>query len=182
MLRAGLQITPGPAMAAIFALPGGVLGQRYGQRYVGAAGALLFAVGMLWFRTHMGATPHYASELLPAQLLGGTGVGLVLPTLSAAATGPLPAARFSTGTAVLGMSRQLGSALGVAILVAIIGTPSPADLINGFEGGWTFMVGAALAAAVALLSVGPVRIGSAAPEPLAATEVVEVPEVSPARA
>ena len=43
VLRAGLQITPGPAMAAIFAFPGGVLGQRYGQRYVGAAGALLFA-------------------------------------------------------------------------------------------------------------------------------------------
>ncbi|HUO69563.1 MAG TPA: DHA2 family efflux MFS transporter permease subunit [Solirubrobacteraceae bacterium] len=163
VLRAGLQITPGPAMAAIFAFPGGVLGQRIGQRYVGAAGALLFAAGMLWFRTHMGTTPHYASELLPAQVLAGTGVGLVLPTLSAAATGPLPPARFATGTAVLGMSRQLGSALGVAILVAIIGTPTPGDVLSAFQGGWTFMVGAALAAAIVLLSVGPVRIGSAVP-------------------
>ena len=129
---------------------------------------------MLWFRTHMGPVPHYASELLPAQLLGGTGVGLVLPTLSAAATGPLPPARFSTGTAVLGMSRQLGSALGVAILVAIIGTRSPASALSGFQGGWTFMIGAALAAGVVLLSVGPVRIGAATADPLPLAELAPV--------
>jgi MFS family permease len=179
VLRAGLQLTPGPAMAAIVAFPAGVLGQRYGPRYVGAAGGLLFAAGMVWFRTHMGATPDYASELLPAQLLGGTGVGLVLPTLSAAATGPLPPARFATGTAVLGMSRQLGSALGVAVLVAIIGTPSPETIVASFRDGWTFMAGSALAAAVVLLSIGPVRLGSAAlPEE---TVSASVPAALPAR-
>jgi EmrB/QacA subfamily drug resistance transporter len=163
VMRAALQITPGPAMAALFAYPGGVLGQRYGQRFVGAAGALLFASAGLWFRTHMGAAPNYATELLPTQLLAGMGVGLVLPTLSAAATGPLPPSRFATGTAVLGMSRQLGSALGVAILVAIIGNPSPASIVDGFRAGWTFIIAAALAAGIALLAVGPVRIGSAEP-------------------
>ena len=135
VLDAGLMIAPGPAMAATFAFPGGVLGQRFGQRYVGFAGALLFASGGIWFRTHMGATPDYVGDMLPAQLLGGAGVGLVLPTLSAAATGPLPPARFATGTAVLGMSRQLGSALGVAILVAIIGHPAPGELLGAFRDG-----------------------------------------------
>jgi hypothetical protein len=163
VLRAGLQITPGPAMAALWAFPGGVLGQRFGQRYVGALGALLFAAGALWFRTHMTATPDYAFELLPAQLIIGAGVGLVLPTLSAAATGPLPAARFATGTAVLGMSRQLGSALGVAVLVAIVGTPGAGAALDAFRGGWVFISLSALAASAVLLSVGPVRIGSAEP-------------------
>ena len=161
VLDAGLMIAPGPLMAATLAFPGGILGQRFGQRYVGFAGALLFAAGGIWFRTHMGATPDYVGDMLPAQLLGGAGVGLVLPTLSAAATGPLPAARFATGTAVLGMSRQLGSALGVAILVAIIGHPAPDELLGAFRDGWTFQIAAALAAGVTLLSVGPVRIGSA---------------------
>ena len=161
VLEAGLMIAPGPAMAATFAFPGGVLGQRFGQRYVGFAGALLFASGGIWFRTHMGATPDYVADMLPAQLLGGAGVGLVLPTLSAAATGPLPPARFATGTAVLGMSRQLGSALGVAILVAIIGHPAPGELLGAFRDGWTFQIAAALMAGVTLLSVGPVMIGSA---------------------
>jgi EmrB/QacA subfamily drug resistance transporter len=161
VLEAGLMIAPGPATAATFAFPGGVLGQRFGQRYVGFAGALLFASGGIWFRTHMGATPDYVADMLPAQLLGGAGVGLVLPTLSAAATGPLPSARFATGTAVLGMSRQLGSALGVAILVAIIGHPAPGELVGAFRDGWTFQIAAALTAGFTLLAVGPVTIGSA---------------------
>lgn len=164
VLRAGLQIAPGPAMAATFAFPGGVLGQRFGQRFVGAAGALLFAAGGLWFRTHMGTTPDYVGDLLPAQLISGTGVGLVLPTLSAAATGPLPANRFATGTAVLGMSRQLGTALGVAILVAIIGHPAPGTVLYAFRDGWSFIIVSALAAGAVLLAVGPVRIGAALPQ------------------
>jgi hypothetical protein len=155
-------------------VPGGLLGQRYGQRFVGFAGALLFASGGVWWRTHMGATPSYASEFLPAQLLGGAGVGLVLPTLSAAATAPLPPARFATGTAVLGMSRQLGTALGVAILVAILGHPSPATALGAFRDGWDFMIASVLAAGVVLLSVGPVRVAAAEPS------VAEIPTAGPA--
>ena len=165
VLRAGLEIAPGPAMAATFAFPGGVLGQRYGQRYIGALGAVLFAAGGIWFRTHMGVTPHYASEMLPAQILGGSGVGLVLPTLSTAATAPLPASRFATGTAILGMSRQLGSALGVAVLVAILGHPAPGAILDGFRNGWLFQIGAALVAGLVLLAVGPVALGAAIPAP-----------------
>src|SRR5919199_1849116 len=44
VLRSGLEIAPGPAMAAAFAVPAGVLAQRYGERIVGATGALLFAL------------------------------------------------------------------------------------------------------------------------------------------
>jgi EmrB/QacA subfamily drug resistance transporter len=180
VLRAGLEIAPGPSMAAIFAFPGGVLGQRFGQRYIGALGALLFACGGIWFRTHMGAAPNYASEMLPAQLLGGTGVGLVLPTLSAAATGPLPPARFATGTAILGMSRQLGSALGVAILVAIVGHPAAGQLLAAFRDGWLFIPFTALVAGAVLLSVGPVRIGAPATEAAAERATEAVPEALPA--
>jgi EmrB/QacA subfamily drug resistance transporter len=173
VLRAGLQIAPGPAMAAIFAFPGGVLGQRFGQRYVGAVGALLFAAGGLWWRTHMGGTPNYALDLLPSQLIGGAGVGLVLPTLSAAATGPLPPARFATGTAVLGMSRQLGSVLGIAIFVAILGHPTAATAVGAFRDAWSFMIAMTVASAAVLLSVGQVRIGAAESPTPAAPDVAD---------
>ncbi len=45
VLRAGLQIAPGPAMAAMFAVPAGLLAARVGERVTGALGALLFAAG-----------------------------------------------------------------------------------------------------------------------------------------
>jgi EmrB/QacA subfamily drug resistance transporter len=162
VLRAGLQIAPGPLMAATWAFPAGLLGHRYGQRFVGAAGALLFASGLLWVRLHMSATPDYAGVILPGQLLGGTGVGFVLPTLSAAATAELPKSRFATGTAVLGMSRQLGTALGIAILIAILGHSGQAAAVDAFRNGWTFMIATTIVAAATLLAVGPIRLPAGA--------------------
>jgi EmrB/QacA subfamily drug resistance transporter len=162
VLTAGLQIAPGPLMAAIFSVPGALLGERFGQRYVGAAGAVLFALAGLWFRQRATLEPDFASVMLPSGLVAGAGIGLVLPTLSAAATGPLPPSRFATGTAVLGMTRQVGSALGVALFVAILGHPTITTVIGDFQDVWTFMIACGLAAGVALLSMGPVRVKTAA--------------------
>jgi EmrB/QacA subfamily drug resistance transporter len=162
VLTAGLQIAPGPLTAAIFSLPGALLGQRFGQRYVGAAGAMLFALAGLWFRHRATLEPDFLSVMLPSGLIAGAGIGLVLPTLSAAATGPLPPSRFATGTAVLGMTRQVGSALGVALFVAILGHPTVATVMGDFRNVWTFMIVCGLGAGAALLSIGPVRVDASA--------------------
>jgi EmrB/QacA subfamily drug resistance transporter len=154
-LNAGLKIAPGPATAAVFAVAGGVLSGRIGPRAVGAVGASLFAVAGVWWATRLGATPHYASDYLPGMLVGGAGVGFVNPALAGAATAQLPPTRLATGTAVLTMSRQIGSAFGVALLVAIVGTPSPAAAVGAFQDGWWMMVAAAAGAAVAFVGVGP---------------------------
>jgi hypothetical protein len=159
VLRAGLQIAPGPAMAATFAVPAGLLAARVGERVTGALGSLLFAAGGVWWITQIGATPDYAGAFLPGMLVGGAGVGLVIPSLTSAATSSLPPERFATGSAVLAMSRQIGVALGVAVLVSVIGTPGPGEALDRFQEGYTFITCAALAAAVAMWGIG--RIGVA---------------------
>jgi nitrate/nitrite transporter NarK len=45
ILRAGIALTPGPLMAAIAAVVGGRLSDRFGQRVVAIPGGLLFALG-----------------------------------------------------------------------------------------------------------------------------------------
>jgi EmrB/QacA subfamily drug resistance transporter len=156
-LGAGLKIAPGPSMAALFAVGGGILSGRIGPRAVGTIGALLFGLGGVWWATHLGATEHYASDYLPGMLIGGAGVGLVNPALAGAATAQLPPTRLATGSAVLTMSRQLGSALGVALLVAVLGTPSPADVVDVFDHAWWMMVASAFASAAAFTFVGSLK-------------------------
>jgi MFS family permease len=154
VIRAGLQIAPGPGMAALFAVPAGRLADRYHERIVGAAGGLLFALGGLWWITHVGTTPHYAADLLPGMAIGGAGVGLVIPSLFGAATASLPPNRFATGTAITSMSRQIGVALGVAVLVAVLGAPGPSDALAHFQHGWAVQLAASAAAVLAFLAIG----------------------------
>ena len=161
ILTAGLQISPGPIAAAAFAVPGSLLSRRFGERNIAAIGSVLFAVSGLWWLRTVGLEPHYASEFLPGWLIGGTGVGLVIPTLASAAAAALPSSRFATGSAVYGMTRQFGLALGIAILIAVLGTPGGAQVLPAFRSGWEVTVGLASASAIAALAIGRIRIAPA---------------------
>ncbi|HEX4463796.1 MAG TPA: DHA2 family efflux MFS transporter permease subunit [Solirubrobacterales bacterium] len=164
-LKAGLALSPGPLTAAIFAIPSGRLGGRIGQRPVAAAGGLTFATGFAVILATVGSEPAYASSFLPGFVLGGAGVGMVLGTLPAAATAALPASRFATGTAVFGMARQLGSAIGVAVLIALLNDSTGGDLLAGLQRGWAFALGAGLGTAALALAFGPVTRPAAQPPP-----------------
>ena len=157
VLRAGIAVTPGPLMAALSATAGGRLADRYGQRVVALPGGLLFAAGCLVFATRTGATPHYVSEFLPATLLTGTGVGLSFAAWGSAAVAELPPSRFATGSAISATSRQIGAVLGIAVLVAVIGTPRPEDAVSTFHTAWVLMALPATAAGLMALALGRVR-------------------------
>jgi EmrB/QacA subfamily drug resistance transporter len=166
VLHAGLMLAPGPLMATLLSLPGSRLAARHGPAAVAALGALLFAAGFGWWLLFVEATPSYAGGLLPGLVIGGGGVGLALPTLAAAATAALPPGRFATGAGIHQMSRQLGTVLGVALFVAVLGAPAAADRLAAIEGTWVLMGALSLVAGAAALAVG-----RAAPEAAPAVAV-----------
>jgi EmrB/QacA subfamily drug resistance transporter len=129
---AGLQIAPGPAVVAIISSRVKLVVVRFGPRAVAVAGSLLMAAAGVWWLLRLGATPNYAGAFLPGMVVGGLGVGLTQATLYGVIAGVLPAHRFATGSGVLNMSRQIALALGVAILVAILGaTPGVTQFHTG---------------------------------------------------
>jgi EmrB/QacA subfamily drug resistance transporter len=150
-LKAGLAIAPGPLMVPLFSfLVAGRLIARWGAGMVIALGSTCFAVGVAWWALAVGLHPDYVGEVLGGMLLTGVGVGLTLPTLMAVASTSLPPASFATGSAVVNMIRQIGLAIGVAVLVAVIATPgSPVARLAAFQRGWW------VTAAFALAGVGP---------------------------
>lgn len=116
----GLELAVGPITAATFAIPAGWLSSKIGPRIVAVAGSLSFGSGCLWLGLHVGPAPEYLAEFLPGFFLTGLGVGMSLASVSSSAISAVSSPQLSSGAAVLNMSRQVGIALGVAILVATL--------------------------------------------------------------
>jgi EmrB/QacA subfamily drug resistance transporter len=163
VLTSGLMLSPGPVMAAIFSVPSARLAAHVGYRMPGVIGAAMFSAGSVWWITQTGDVPSYASQFLPGMIIGGAGVGLVIPTLTGAGASSLPPDRFATGAAVLSMGRQIGAALGVSVLVAVLGTT--ATTATDFHAAWRITVTGGLATALALAALGPParRVAPASP-------------------
>ena len=156
VLHAGLAITPGPLVAVAVARPVSELAERIGYRLVVCAGALLWAGGLIWFITRVGARPAFLSRWLPGMVLLGLGAGTAFPNVSSAAVASAPGERFATATAINSVARQLGAVLGVALLVAIIGPPGRGAGLHAFQHGWWFGAGCFLLVAIASPTIGRV--------------------------
>ncbi|WP_326607143.1 hypothetical protein OG930_36700 [Streptomyces sp. NBC_01799] len=72
--------------------------QRFGHGPLVAAGGLLFTGGMVWLAS---VTPDYLRDLLPSQVMTGTGIGLTLDALVAAGVHALPGHRAAAGSALV---------------------------------------------------------------------------------
>ena len=133
-------------------LVAGRLIARFGPAVVIALGSVCFAGGVAWWAIATGLQPDYAGAVLGGMLLTGIGVGLTLPTLMATAAGSLPPPSFATGSAVVNMIRQIGLAVGVAVLVAVLGTASQgAALLAAFHRAWWVTAAIAVAGVVPAL-------------------------------
>jgi EmrB/QacA subfamily drug resistance transporter len=153
-LRAGLAIAPGPLMVPVVSfLAAGRLIRRYGAAAVMIAGSVAFAAGRAWWALAISPEPNYVAGVLGGMILGGVGVGLVLPTMMGTATASLPAHSFATGSGVINMIRQTGLALGVAVLVAVLGTGHHAAGLAAFDAGWWLTAALALAGIVPALAL-----------------------------
>jgi EmrB/QacA subfamily drug resistance transporter len=139
IMRAGLAVTPGPLVVAVVAGPAGRLASRVGFRPVVLAGAAFFAAGLASYVARVDAEPAYVAHWLPGTLIVGLGIGLTFPVLSAAAVASLPADRYAVGSAVNQTARQVGGAIGIAVLVMLLGTPSSvADSVTRFHHLWLY--------------------------------------------
>src|SRR4051794_5303654 len=159
-LKSGLAIAPGPLMVPLFGLLlAGRLIARFGPGPVAGAGAAIFGLGFVWWALAIGVEPDYVGGMLGGMVTTGVGVGLTLPTLMATAAGSLPPQSFATGSAVINTIRQVGLAIGVAVLVALLGTKPGLD---AFQQAWWVL------AAISFAACGLALVLLAAPRRVAA--------------
>ncbi|MER7754981.1 MFS transporter [Kitasatospora sp. NPDC097643] len=120
-----------------------------GARRLPLYGGTVAAAGLLWLATRS-ADARYPVDLLGPLLLIGSGLGLMLMSATTAATAAVPPAEAGLASGLLNTSRQLGGALGLALLGAI------AQSVTGAAAGAALLPGshAALLTAAALSLLG----------------------------
>jgi EmrB/QacA subfamily drug resistance transporter len=117
-LDAGLLTIPFAIGQLLFSPRSAALVQRFGAKAVGAAGMLVMAVALAGYTVLGTSTPIWVLAVLFA--IQGAGIGVAIPSATSAVMDVLPRERAGAGSALTNTARQVGVALGVAVLGSIL--------------------------------------------------------------
>src|SRR5213080_3603104 len=138
-VQAGAALLPWTILIVIFAPIAGKLSDRVGSRWLMAAGMTTVAGCCLLLSTISLHSTFW--DLLPAFILGGLGMSFVMTPMSAAAMGAAPVDKAGVASGVLNTFRQVGVALGIAIMGAIVTDRAAASLHAGASPAQAFVDG-----------------------------------------
>ena len=158
----GAAFLPMTVLIILIAPAAGKFSDRVGSRWLMTAGmgCLTFAL-LVFSRLGLGST---FWDIFPGLVVGGIGMGLVMTPMTAAALGSVPVAKSGVGSGVLNTFRQVGGALGIAVMGAIVaayvdldagGRPDPQAFIDGFR--TALEVSAAFAFLGAVIAASTIR-------------------------
>lgn len=134
VVKSGLATAPGPTCAALMAPFAGRFATRLGHARVLFVGACLLSIGTFGLTLTIPLEPRYWTHYFGWMVLTGTGVGLSISTLSSSATAFLRPTQFAMGSALNTTGRQIGTALGAALSLAIA-APALASINKAYATG-----------------------------------------------
>ncbi|HWB38538.1 MAG TPA: MFS transporter, partial [Rugosimonospora sp.] len=145
-LTAGLCTLPMAAMSLIFAPISGRLVGTYGARPSLLAAGVLMAAGAAVFTRLAADTP--LAVLMVGYVVFGIGFALVNAPITNTAVSGMPLAQAGVAAAVASTSRQVGSALGIAVTGSVAASRLVGPLSTGFavasRAAWWILVGCGL--------------------------------------
>lgn len=116
--EAGIRTLPSALMMMVVAPSSARLVERFGARRVVTAGLSTVATGMLLMSTMGVHTPY--SHFFGALIVLSLGMGMTMPPCTALIMSSLPLGKAGVGSAVNDTTRELGGALGVAVLGSVL--------------------------------------------------------------
>ena len=115
----GLVFLPMALLAGVASPIAGYCADRWGGRFVISIGFLAMGAGIAWM-AWVASPAATTTSLVGPLAFAGLGVGLVMPSVSTEAMRKLPPTLVNTGSGILNASRQIASALGVAMVGAVL--------------------------------------------------------------
>jgi EmrB/QacA subfamily drug resistance transporter len=165
-VEAGAAFLPMTLLIVLVAPIAGRTSDRFGSRWLMGSGMVLLAVQLFYF-SRLGTSAEYLT-ILPAMIIGGVGMSLVMTPSAAAAMSGVPVDKVGVGSGVLNSARQVGGSVGIAVMGAIIaheaaGRRTAEAFVDGFSAA--LVVASVVALAGAVLAVGAIRAPERLPEP-----------------
>jgi MFS transporter, DHA2 family, multidrug resistance protein len=117
-LQAGLMMLSFAAAQLIFAPRSAAMVKRFGPKAVCTVGLALVTIGLGGFAFVTAETPVWG--MLVLFFIQGVGMANVMPPVTESVMASLPRERAGVGSAVLNTVRQVGGALGVAVLGSVL--------------------------------------------------------------
>ena len=185
-LRAGLALLPMAIAMAVGTIAGRLL-LGAGVKHIPVQGGVIGAVALLWL-TQIPAHPAYLTHLLGPTLILGAGISVMLLPMTVAATAGVPHQDAGLASGLINVSRQIGGAVGLAVLVSVAGSAASgasgrqstavAATLHGYHVAFLVMAGISLltAAGAAFLRLEPATPDPATPDP--ATSEPAAPELA----
>jgi EmrB/QacA subfamily drug resistance transporter len=155
-VRTGATFLPMTILIILVAPAAGKLSDRIGSRWLMTAGMTLVSASLVLF-SRLGLEATFW-KIFPGLVVGGLGMALVMTPMTAAALGSVPVDKSGVGSGVLNTFRQVGGALGIAVMGAILssrsdaalgrGEPAPVAFLDGFQAALQVSAGIAIVGAV----------------------------------
>jgi EmrB/QacA subfamily drug resistance transporter len=118
-LTAGLTLAPMSVTSMIFAPFAGRLADRIGGKYILTTGITLFTIGFATFTFVAGPDSNWLTFLLPA-IIAGAGMGMTFAPMTTVAMRNIQPRVAGAASGVLNTTRQLGAAIGSAVVGALL--------------------------------------------------------------
>ncbi|MGW8362616.1 MFS transporter [Streptomyces wedmorensis] len=117
-LQSGLLILPLAVAQMVFAPRARLVVERFGAKAVCTGGMLLVALGLAAFAVFDASTPVWVLEVV--FFLQGAGMAHIMPPVTVSIMQALPREKAGSGSAINNTFRQVGGALGVAVLGSVL--------------------------------------------------------------
>jgi EmrB/QacA subfamily drug resistance transporter len=131
-LEAGIRLLPMAGVMIVISPLSAKVVERIGSKIVVASGLSIAAIGLI-IASRLTAGASYP-EVLASLVVLAAGMALVMPPATESIMGSLPPAKAGVGSAVNDTTRQVGGALGVAVLGSVMSStygPRVSDAISG---------------------------------------------------
>jgi EmrB/QacA subfamily drug resistance transporter len=165
ILEGALAVTPGAVTSAIASIIVGKRATPRAQRIAIVVGMLLFAVNGWVMYAVIDETPAFLTVWLWVGLVGGAALGMTMTGLSTVSALAVPPMKFATGVGLNTTARQLGGALGIAAVAAVLAERGIGEVLGYRE---SFLLTGVLALVAAVAGLLLLRRSAAGAPPAAA--------------